>query len=740
MIKLNKRYIHPLLMGMSIVVVILFIHTSNNVAIVNLHERLEGLIYDMRMRFFIPDEVQKDPRILIVDIDDASLQTVGRWPWPRAELAKLIKKTADMAPAVIGLDIMFPEPELSPLDVLASASVDKTLINTVSDEVKRINESLDGDRLLAQAFMSSSSVLGYTLAKDDKSSSGQLPESAVQLSEQEKSQLRLPVMPGYLANIPVLQSAASGAGFFAIEPDDDGIIRWSKMLLEREGNVYPSLSLAIMQQYMGLPPIELLTADAGDKTILEAISLSGILTVPTDEQARVLVPFVGPALSFTYISAYDILMDVVDPALFADAIVLVGSTAKGLHDLRATPVGSIYPGVEVHANLLLGMLNEKFPDVADWAAGVNILMIVVVGSLLAFVMPSLKPHWLILLTISVISAYMIVSFWLWHEKQIVLSQALPLMMLSFLGLTNAAYGFLRVSKDRGRLQSIFSQYVPPQIVDEMSKSPETSFGFEGESREMTVLFADIRTFTTISESLQADELKRMLNYFFTPMTGIIFNNRGTIDKYVGDMIMAFWGAPLNDPDHARHALISAVSMLKRVHEMQDELAARGWPEIKIGVGLSSGMMNVGDMGSEYRRSYTVIGDAVNYGARLEDLTKFYDVDLCVSESTKDSVPDYAFRLLDKVQVKGKNEATTIYEPIGPLAELSDIEKQELIQHKEALNFYFAGDWQAALSAFNALENSFPDRKLYALYGERIKALQQQVIQLPWDGVFTHTTK
>ena len=739
-INLNIRYIYSVLMGLSIVVIILFLHTSNNITVVSLNERFEGLIYDMRMRFFIPDEVQKDPRILIVDIDDASLQAVGRWPWPRNELAKLVKKTADMAPAVIGLDIMFPEPELSPLDLLANASADQNFINSVSDEVKQINASLEGDRLLAQALMSSTSVLGYTLTYDDNASSGQLPESALQLSEQEKSQLRLPNMFGYLANIPVLQSAASGAGYISVAPDDDGIIRWSNLLLERQGNVYPSLALAIMQQYMGLIPIELITADTGDRTVLEAVSLSGILTIPTDEQGRALVPFAGPANSFKYISANDILMDDVDPELFADAIVLIGSTAKGLYDLRATPVGSVYPGVEVQANLLLGMLNETFPDVADWAAGVNLLMIVVVGSLLAFIMPRLRPHWLILLTISAIFTYITVSFWLWHDKQLVLSQALPVMMLAFLGLTNTALGFLRETKDLGRLQSIFSQYVPPAIVEEMSKTPDVAYGFQGESREMTVLFADIRNFTAISESLKADELKNMLNYFFTPMTEIIFNNSGTIDKYVGDMIMAFWGAPLHDPDHGLHALNSAIFMLKKVREMQDELAERGWPEINIGVGLNSGVMSVGDMGSEFRRSYTVLGDAVNFGSRLEGLTKFYGVELCVSESIKENTPDYAFRILDKVKVKGKDEVVRIYEPIGLWVELSSKGIQKLLRYREALGFYFEGDWAEALSAFDALVDSFPESQLYALYSKRIKVLQQEEIELPWNGVFTHTTK
>ena len=737
----QKRYWQPLVMGIAVIGVILYVHTSPNPSVASTLERLEGIFYDIRMRFFLPDEPEMDPRVIIIDIDDKSLNEIGRWPWPRVNLARLINKLNTATPAAIGLDIMFAEPELSPLELLKSGSNNPDFAELIPEEVEQVNVTIDGDVQFANAISNGTVILGFSLAPNLDSSTGTLPEPALELSESDRKDLSIAEMPGYLASIPALQEVASGAGFVFVKPDDDGIIRWGNMVLEYEGGLFPSLSLALIQHYLGMPPIELLMErDIDGNHVLEGISLGGMITIPTDPFGRVLVPFRGGPKSFTYLSATDIIHDRFDPQILADAIILIGSTAQGLYDLRATPVGSIYPGVEVHANLLLGMLDEQFPQTAEWSDGFNYLMILVIGTLLALIMPKLPPGRLVLLTILSIIAYMSFSFWLWENDRIVLSQVLPLTMLFWLGAINAAYGFLRETSERKYLKNIFGQYVPPEIVEEMNREPDASFGFEGESREMTVLFADIRSFTTISESLEADDLKRMLNYFFTPMTEIIFNNRGAIDKYVGDMIMAFWGAPMDDKLHARHAIFAALEMLEKLDAMQDELKQNGWPEIKIGIGLNTGRMNVGDMGSKFRRSYTVLGDAVNLGSRLEGLTKFYGVTLCVSETTMEGAQDLSYRLLDKVRVKGKHEAIKIYEPIKLTSHLNEEEKAELTQHEKAMQLYFDGAWDDALAAFKELKNQYPDRYLYSIYLERIPVLKKQNISLPWDGAFEHTSK
>ena len=300
--------------------------------------------------------------------------------------------------------------------------------------------------------------------------------------------------------------------------------------------------------------------------------------------------------------------------------------------------------------------------------------------------------------------------------------------------------YLTEARSRRQLKNIFGQYVPPEIVDEMSRHPDEDFSVEGESRELSVLFCDIRSFTTISESLAADELKQLLNQFFTPMTRIIFERRGTIDKYVGDMIMAFWGAPVQDPQHRQHAVEAALAMLDQVVAMRPEFSARNWPEVNIGIGINTGMMNVGDMGSEYRRAYTVIGDAVNLGSRLEGLTKYYGVRLIVSETTAAGLNGILLRRLDRVRVKGKNEPVDIYEPVGLSDALSDERVAEVADSNAAMQSYFAADWESARTAFMSLQRAWPERQFYTLYLDRISQLQGQGIQPGWDGVFVHTSK
>ncbi|MEA2093239.1 MAG: adenylate/guanylate cyclase domain-containing protein, partial [Pseudomonadota bacterium] len=324
---------------------------------------------------------------------------------------------------------------------------------------------------------------------------------------------------------------------------------------------------------------------------------------------------------------------------------------------------------------------------------------------------------------------------LWLPLAIPVLVQLPIAL--FVGLLAQ---YLTEARSRRQLKAVFGQYVPPEIVDEMSRHPDEDFSVEGESRELSVLFCDIRGFTTISESLAADELKQLLNHFFTPMTRIIFDKRGTIDKYVGDMIMAFWGAPVQDPGHRQHAVEAALAMLDKLVELRPELSARNWPEINIGIGINTGMMNVGDMGSEYRRAYTVIGDAVNLGSRLEGLTKYYGVRLIVSETTIAGLEGYVLRCLDRVRVKGKHEPVTIYEPAGPSGSVSSERVDEIRESNQALEYYFAGNWEQARSAFQVLRDAMPECKLYGLYLERIAALQSQGSAEGWDGVFEHTSK
>ena len=324
---------------------------------------------------------------------------------------------------------------------------------------------------------------------------------------------------------------------------------------------------------------------------------------------------------------------------------------------------------------------------------------------------------------------------LWLPLAIPVLVQLPIAL--FVGLLAQ---YLTEAHSRRQLKAVFGQYVPPEVVEEMSRNPDQNLSVDGESRELSVLFCDIRSFTTISESLAADELKKLLNHFFTPMTRIIFEKRGTIDKYVGDMIMAFWGAPVQNPAHSQHAVEAALAMLEKVDELRPEFAERNWPRVDIGIGINTGLMNVGDMGSEYRRAYTVIGDAVNLGSRLEGLTKYYGVRLIVSETTASGLDGLVLRCLDRVKVKGKQEPVTIYEPVGPAAGVSPELVREVDASNRAIQYYFAGKWEMARTAFHALRDAVPERKLYQLLLERIEELESHGVKEGWDGVIEHTSK
>ena len=396
-------------------------------------------------------------------------------------------------------------------------------------------------------------------------------------------------------------------------------------------------------------------------------------------------------------------------------------------------------GVEIAATGFANLLTDRSLRPAGLLTTAGILL--AVGFLLGSGIYLLSATFAVPLALLLSGLYIAAVQYAFNMADLWLPLAIPVLvqlpMALFVGLLAQ---YLTEAHSRRQLKAVFGQYVPPEVVEEMSRNPDQNFSVEGESRELSVLFCDIRSFTTISESLAADELKQLLNHFFTPMTRIIFEKRGTIDKYVGDMIMAFWGAPVQDPLHPRHAVEAALAMLEQVVELRPEFAERNWPQVEIGIGINTGLMNVGDMGSEYRRAYTVIGDAVNLGSRLEGLTKYYGVKLIISESTAGSLDGFVLRCLDRVKVKGKHEPVTIYEPVGHAAGVSRELVQDVNESNQAMQHYFAGKWETARSAFQTLRDAVPERKLYGLYLERIDTLQSNGVAEGWDGVFEHTSK
>ncbi len=367
------------------------------------------------------------------------------------------------------------------------------------------------------------------------------------------------------------------------------------------------------------------------------------------------------------------------------------------------------------------------------------MAIFVIGLFLALVYPLLGPALLMLSSLAFTLGIVALNFKLWVDYKLDVPVVVLVFLILLITAINLTYGFLKEGINRRMIKSMFDQYVPPEHINAMLDDPD-NYNFEGENKELSVLFSDIRGFTSISEKLSAADLKTLLNEFFTPITGIIFDNKGTIDKYVGDMVMAFWGAPLGDPDHRRHAVISALQMLEKKEALKAEFRKKGLPEVNIGVGINSGFMNVGDMGSTYRRSYTVLGDAVNLGSRLESITKFYGVKLLIGEETYDHIEGFLCRLVDKVQVKGKEEPIRIYEPLCLTSDASDELIDQVEEYHVAHDYYLQQNWQKAESCFRKLHENDPDKLLYSVYLERIENLQTQELSSDWDGTFKHTAK
>ncbi len=704
--------------------------------------QLENIAYDYRIALTMPGTV--DERIVIIDIDEKSLAEIGRWPWGRDTMAKLTNQLFDYYKVhLVGFDIVFAEEDKS-----SGLHILKNLVaNELSKEkefiehVKELESSLDYDQLFLNSLSDRRVVLGYYFNEEDLIS-GKLPEPVYTAEEFAGIDIKERTATGFGANLALFQTDSTIAGHFNPWIDTDGVVRRIPMLHEYNGNYYESLSLAMVRSKLDVdvvvPIFEGSNEPDSEYFQLESLQL-GDLNIPVDEYIQALVPYRGRQGSFQYISAIDVINGDIDMSVLRDRIALVGTSAPGLYDLRSTAVQNKYPGVEVHANMIAGIIDGIIKLKPKFTLAAEFVQIFLVGLILSFVIPCISPliaNLVFALTLGLVLGF---NFYIWQTADMVLPIALILLMLLSLYLFNMTFGFFIERRGKREISGMFGQYIPAELVDEMSENP-AACSMDAENRIMSVLFSDVRGFTTISEGLEPAELSNLMNAILTPLTGVIHRNRGTIDKYMGDAIMAFWGAPLEDKNHARHALDAGYDMIERLQALKHEFKEHGWPEINLGVGINTGEMSVGNMGSEFRMAYTVLGDTVNLGSRLEGLTKNYGVDIIVSEATKEAVPEYKFRKLDSVRVKGKNEPVTIYEPVALVNEVSHDEEIEIDEYEKALGYYYGQDWGKAKSKFNLLKESYPNKKIYEIYLERIDSYINEPPPVDWDGVFTHTTK
>jgi adenylate cyclase len=742
--KIDFFRLHALRIALSLIIVLIMLLNAVGAIKLGFVARLENYAYDLRLQWTMPGTVDK--RIVIVDIDEASLRQQGHWPWPRNKVAHMVDVLFDTYKIdVLGFDVLFAERDkssgLSTLETLAQGELktDKSF----EAALKRLRPSLQYDDVFAKSLKNRPVVMGYYFRHDAQTNNqvGKLPAPALTKGSFDAGGVGAVRATGFSANLPELQEAAASGGFFNASPlvDEDGVFRRISMLQLHDGSLYETLSLAVARLAMRQPKLELVfEGDSSNAVGLESLKV-GQRRVPVDVDVAALVPFRGRQGSFFYVSASDVLQAKVAPDVLRGAIVLVGATAPGLLDLRTVPMQDSYAGVEMHANMVAGIMDGTIRARPAYVMGLELVSLLLTGVLLAFLLPALSPLYATLASVAVAVGLAALNLWAWSAGQLIVPLASGLVLVGGLFVLNMSYGFFVDSRSKRLLAKLFGQYVPPELVDEMAKDPG-AYSLAGASRQMTVLFSDVRGFTTISEGLSPTQLTELMNEFLTPMTKVIHKHRGTIDKYMGDAIMAFWGAPLLDPQHARHALLAAMDMVAGLQALQGHFKAKGWPPIQIGVGLNTGEMTVGNMGSEFRLAYTVMGDAVNLGSRLEGLTKEYGVHIIVSEFTRAAVPDFAYRELDCVRVKGKDRPVRIYEPLGLAADLTPADLQELAQYAEALRLYQAQSWTLASDGFARLQHQYPARKLYMLYASRVLHFSQNPPGAEWDGSYTFLTK
>jgi adenylate cyclase len=695
--------------------------------------RLEGFAYDMRLKATLPNST--DPQVVVIDIDEASLQRLGRWPWSRDKIAKLTQELfGRYGVRAVGFDILFAERDLSSGIAVLDGLRERELRSDAAfgTALARLRPELDFDARFADAIRGRPVVLALAFPLEGEER-GALPPPV--FTEADLADKEIPVFSerGFLTALPELVAAAAASGHVDPVFDADNLVRRVPMVKRYGAGYYPALSLAVLKTVIEAKTV---TPHFDTEGSLDALDVGG-LSVPVDERGTALIPFRGASKTFRFISAADVL-DGTAPQDFTGAIALVGTSAKGLLDLRPTPLDHDFAGVEIHANLIAGMLNGDIKSIPARADVIEALMMVASGLLALFALPYRRPLLNALGVIVIAALVTALNLALWIRGGSVVPLATTLFMLAVLFAWNMLAGFLREGAAIRKLSTMFGEYVPPERVAQMRDSGER-FTMEGESRELTVMFCDVRNFTAHSENLSPRQISAMLNAYLTTMTAVIHEHRhGTIDKYVGDAIMAFWGAPEPNPEHARGAVEAALAMQARMPQLAKDFAKRGWPAFRIGIGINTGTMSIGDMGSKFRKAYTVLGDAVNLASRLEGLTKEYGVGIIVGENTARAVPDFAWREIDRVRVVGKATYITIYEPLGPASNTAIA--AELALHRQALASYRKRDFEAAEAGFAALAAAHPATALYDYFRTRCAAFRSSPPPPAWEGSTVFATK
>jgi adenylate cyclase len=703
-------------------------------------------IQELRVRVFDlfqvlqPREATERP-VVIIDIDEQSLKSVGQWPWPRTRIADLISRLTQMGALVIAFDIVFAEPDRMSPSVAADEFRDLDDATRTKLRTLPSNDAVFADALKNSRVVVGESGLPFAVAQPD----GARPPIGLATMGGDPRPFLLN-FPGLLRNVPQLEQAASGRGLFTIRAERDGIVRRVPIVMQAQGTVMPSLTL------------EMLRVASGSNTVLIRSDRAGVqnaavpgFVIPTDRNGQLWIHF-APHDKARYVSAGDVLEGKVPADRVARRLVLIGTSAVGLLDSKTTPIDPVMPGVEVHAQVLESVLTQSVLSSPNYAIGVELIAALLLGIAIIWLAPILSPALLLAFGAAIIAITLGASWYFYQQAGLLFDATYPLLSSALVYLTLIFSNYISEQAQRRRIRSAFGQYLSPALVEQLAQSPE-KLVLGGEEREMSILFSDVRGFTTISELYKDDPqgLTSLMNSFLTPLTNAIIDHKGTIDKYMGDAVMAFWNAPLHDERHEYNACEAALEMLHRVdtlnrqREQQANETGQRFIPIKVGVGINTGRCVVGNMGSDLRFNYSVLGDPVNLASRLEGQSKNYGLPIIIGSKTASGLRDkFAILELDCITVKGKTEPESVFTVLGR-ADVAGSENFGRLNHTvaEMLDRFRRQDFAGATDSIarcREIEDGFGIGHLLDLYSERIRIFLQSPPPPDWNGVFVLDTK
>ena len=749
--KIKKIFTRPL--GISCIVVflcILFMFQN-----FSFFEHMELKTIDLRFR--ARGNIDPGSNIALAVIDEKSLTQEGKWMWPRSKLAKVVNKLSEAGAAVIAFDLVFSEPDTQSLSkyisqiekVLTGKNIQNNYVYNFLDELKF---KTDNDYLLAQAIQQSKSkiVLGFFLQMEDEQAR-HLTEKQLDLLQElaipatyktikydSVKAMEFPFIEAFATqtNIRRISLSSPYSGFFNSIPDPDGIVRTIPSLVKFRDDLYAPLSIKILSAFLEKEP----QGHIGDFGV-KSFSLGDNINFPTDEKGRLYINYRGGEKAFPHLSVTDILNDNISADAIKDKIIILGATASGIFDVISTPFESVYPGPEFHANIIDMVLNQDYLYKPEWMDILTVLTMIVFGLGIGIILPKLGAFSGACLAIFPFIGYIFFCQYIFSVHGWILNLVYPLAVILIIYSTMTAYTFLIESSQKRFIKNAFSTYLAPAVVKQLMDNPETLV-LGGEKRKITAFFSDVESFTSISETLEPDELVALLNEFLTQMTDIILEYKGTVDKFEGDAIIAFFGAPGELVNQEEIACTVSLKMQQRLSELRYKWKKEGKPELHMRIGMDTGTAVVGNMGSQNRMDYTMMGDTVNIAARLEGVNKVYG---CYSLASKDTYSPAAAgsifgRELDSVVLMGKKEPVDIYEIMGFTNDIGDDTKTMVNYYKDALDAYRKQNWDKAIDLFKKAQSLFPDDKPSMTMLKRCLEYKSSPPSKNWNGSFKMASK